>query len=68
MNDLVINYNGTLATTQDKVSVLTDNNEQSVQRLIRPYKADLKEFGELNFQNELIRNSKNKIKEDFNMF
>jgi len=61
MNDLVINYNGTLATTQDKVSVLTDNNEQSVQRLIRTYKTDLKEFGELNFQNELIRNSKNKI-------
>ena len=61
MNDLVINYNGTLATTQDKVSVLTDNNEQSVQRLIRTYEADLKEFGELNFQNELICNSKNKI-------
>lgn len=61
MNDLVINYNGTLATTQDKVSVLTDNNEQSVQRLIRTYEADLKEFGKLNFQNELICNSKNKI-------
>lgn len=45
MNDLVINHNGTLATTQDKVSVLTDNNEQSVQRLIRTYEADLKECG-----------------------
>ena len=61
MNDLVINYNGIPATTQDKVSVLTDNNEQSVQRLIRTYEADLREFGELNFQNELVCNSKNKI-------
>ena len=61
MNDLVINYNGVPATTQDKVSVLTDNNEQSVQRLIRTYEADLREFGELNFQNELVCNSKNKI-------
>lgn len=55
MNDLVINHNGTLATTQDKVSVLTDNNEQSVQRLIRTYEADLKEFGELNFYNIQVK-------------
>jgi|GEM_PF-2766387 phage anti-repressor protein, putative len=55
MNDLVINYNGTPATTQDKVSVLTDNNEQSVQRLIRTYEADLREFGELNFHNVQVK-------------
>ena len=55
MNDLVINYNGTPATTQDKVSVLTDNNEQSVQRLIRTYEADLREFGELNFHNIQVK-------------
>ena len=55
MNDLVINYNGTPATTQDKVSVLTDNNEQSIQRLIRTYEADLKEFGELNFYNVQVK-------------
>nr|DAS03309.1 MAG TPA: regulatory protein [Caudoviricetes sp.] len=61
MNDLVINHNGTPATTQNTVSELTDNNEQSVQRLIRAYEADLKEFGELEFKNELICNSKNKI-------
>ena len=61
MNDLVINHNGTPATTQNTVLELTDNNEQSVQRLIRAYEADLKEFGELEFKNELICNSKNKI-------
>ena len=61
MNDLVINHKGTPATTQNTVSELTDNNEQSVQRLIRAYEADLKEFGELEFKNELICNSKNKI-------
>ncbi|QKF62948.1 phage antirepressor protein (pRha domain) [Campylobacter mucosalis] len=55
MNDLVINHNGTPATTQDKVSVLTDNNEQSVQRLIRTYEVDLKEFGELEFKNIQIK-------------
>ncbi|OUT10422.1 hypothetical protein B9N62_10160 [Campylobacter concisus] len=55
MNDLVINYNGIPATTQDKVSVLTDNNEQSVQRLIRTYEADLREFGELNFHNVQVK-------------
>ena len=55
MNDLVINYNGTPATTQDKVSVLTDNNEQSVQRLIRTYEADLREFGGLNFHNVQVK-------------
>ena len=51
MNDLVINHNGTPATTQNTVSELTDNNEQSVQRLIRAYEADLKEFGELSGEN-----------------
>lgn len=55
MNDLVINYNGIPATTQDKVSVLTDNNEQSVQRLIRTYEADIREFGELNFHNVQVK-------------
>lgn len=55
MNDLVINYNGIPAITQDKVSVLTDNNEQSVQRLIRTYEADIREFGELNFHNVQVK-------------
>ncbi|AQW83035.1 Rha family transcriptional regulator [Campylobacter pinnipediorum] len=61
MNDLVINHNGTLTTTQDKVSILTDNNELSVQKLIRTYKQDLEEFGNLEFEDELICNSKNKM-------
>ncbi|AQW81410.1 phage regulatory protein, Rha family [Campylobacter pinnipediorum subsp. pinnipediorum] len=55
MNNLVINYNGTLVTTQDKVSELTDNNEQSIQRLIRAYKPDLEEFGNLGFYNFKIQ-------------
>lgn len=55
MNDLVINHKGTLATTQSIVSELTDNNEQSVQKLIRTYEADLKEFGKLEFSNIQIQ-------------
>ncbi|PPB58734.1 phage regulatory protein [Campylobacter hyointestinalis subsp. hyointestinalis] len=59
MNDLVIKHNGILATTQDKVSVLTDNNEHSIQRLIRTYKSDLECFGAIEFENVFILNSKN---------
>ncbi|AQW87195.1 hypothetical protein CPIN18021_0350 [Campylobacter pinnipediorum subsp. caledonicus] len=55
MNNLVINHNGTLATTQSKVSVLTDNSEQSVQRLIREYKTDLEEFGVLEAYKEEVQ-------------
>lgn len=55
MNDLVINHNGTPATTQDKVSVLTANDQQSIQRLIRTYKTDLEEFGTLEFENTRIQ-------------
>ncbi len=51
MNDLVIDYNNTLVTTQENISVLTANNEQSIQKLIRTYKQDIEEFGELIFQN-----------------
>ncbi|HEE9005662.1 TPA: phage regulatory protein, partial [Campylobacter jejuni] len=38
---------------------LTNNNEISIQKLIRTYKADLEEFGILEFENQLIINSKN---------
>ncbi|MBE3610529.1 Rha family transcriptional regulator [Campylobacter californiensis] len=55
MNDLVINHNGIPATTQSTVSELTDNNEQSVQKLIRVYKTDLEEFGALEFSNIQIQ-------------
>lgn len=51
MNDLVITHNGVSVTTHNKVSVYTDNNEQSIQRLIRTHKADLEEFGIINFEN-----------------
>ncbi|EEU7446604.1 phage regulatory protein, partial [Campylobacter jejuni] len=40
-------------------SKLTNNNEISIQKLIRTYKADLEEFGILEFENQLIINSKN---------
>ncbi|EAK9947775.1 hypothetical protein GRH50_03645 [Campylobacter lari] len=59
MNDLVTNHNGTLVTTQNDISTLTNNNENSIQKLIRIYKADLEEFGVLEFENQLIVNSKN---------
>ncbi|EAL7806121.1 phage regulatory protein [Campylobacter coli] len=59
MNDLIIKYNGALVTTQNKISKLTNNNEISIQKLIRTYKADLEEFGILEFENQLIINSKN---------
>ncbi|EIW4496777.1 Rha family transcriptional regulator, partial [Campylobacter jejuni] len=42
-----------------KISKLTNNNEISIQKLIRTYKADLEEFGILEFENQLIINSKN---------
>ncbi|EOI8544224.1 Rha family transcriptional regulator, partial [Campylobacter jejuni] len=50
---------GALVTTQNKISKLTNNNEISIQKLIRTYKADLEEFGILEFENQLIINSKN---------
>ncbi|EAI1014574.1 phage regulatory protein [Campylobacter coli] len=59
MNDLIVKYNGALVTTQNKISKLTNNNEISIQKLIRTYKADLEEFGILEFENQLIINSKN---------
>ncbi|AJC87770.1 Rha family transcriptional regulator [Campylobacter insulaenigrae] len=59
MNDLVTNHNGALVTTQNDISTLTNNNENSIQKLIRIYKADLEEFGILEFENQLIINSKN---------
>ncbi|EAL6645208.1 phage regulatory protein, partial [Campylobacter coli] len=59
MNDLIVKYNGVLVTTQNKISKLTNNNEISIQKLIRTYKADLEEFGILEFENQLIINSKN---------
>ncbi|EJG9917080.1 Rha family transcriptional regulator, partial [Campylobacter jejuni] len=43
----------------NKISKLTNNNEISIQKLIRTYKADLEEFGILEFENQLIINSKN---------
>ncbi|EFN0475201.1 phage regulatory protein [Campylobacter coli] len=59
MNDLIVKYNGALVTTQNKISKLTNNNEISIQKLIRTYKVDLEEFGILEFENQLIINSKN---------
>ncbi|EIF4236121.1 Rha family transcriptional regulator [Campylobacter coli] len=59
MNDLIVKYDGALVTTQNKISKLTNNNEISIQKLIRTYKADLEEFGILEFENQLIINSKN---------
>ncbi|EAL5066621.1 phage regulatory protein [Campylobacter jejuni] len=55
----MVKYNGALVTTQNKISKLTNNNEISIQKLIRTYKADLEEFGILEFENQLIINSKN---------
>ncbi|EAI4989015.1 phage regulatory protein, partial [Campylobacter coli] len=52
MNDLIVKYNGALVTTQNKISKLTNNNEISIQKLIRTYKADLEEFGILEFENQ----------------
>ncbi|HEB9900670.1 TPA: Rha family transcriptional regulator [Campylobacter jejuni] len=59
MNDLVIKHNGILVTTQNEISTLTNNDENSIQKLIRTYKTDLEEFGILEFENRLIVNSKN---------
>lgn len=59
MNDLVIKHNGILVTTQNEISTLTNNDEKSIQKLIRTYKTDLEEFGILEFENQLIVNSKN---------
>ncbi|EOI4923195.1 Rha family transcriptional regulator [Campylobacter jejuni] len=59
MNNLVIKHNETLVTTQNEISILTKNDENSIQKLIRTYKADLEEFGILQFENQLIINSKN---------
>lgn len=61
MNDLIISFNDNFVTTQNQVSQLTENDEESIQKLIRTYKEDLEEFGKLEFFTINSKNSKNKI-------
>jgi len=51
MNELVINRQGTPATSQDKLSLLSGNDEKSIQDLIVRYKSELEIFGTLDFDN-----------------
>ncbi|EAK0249881.1 phage regulatory protein [Campylobacter jejuni] len=61
MNDLVYSSNGVLITDQNKISIISKVDTNSIQRLIRTYKQDLEYFGKLDFSLQKIAKTNKKI-------
>jgi len=55
MQSLVVNRNGTPATSQAILVNNTQNSDKSIQQLIRTHKEALEKFGEIGFTSETIK-------------
>ncbi len=61
MSNLVYSLNGGLVTDQNKISIISKVDINSIQRLIRNYKQDLECFGKLGFELQKIAKTNKKI-------